>query len=299
MREADLRSWVAPGAQDAAKRTYASVQVALARSGVLKEYDCEVFLQGSYANSTNIRGDSDVDIVVMARKVFYPDTTRLSPTEVARYEANRHPATARPRHLRDAVQDALVSYYGSQRVSAKNKCIRVAKTDGYVDADVVPSLQKRTYLDYPAVGDPRFIEGITITPLKGPQVTNYPKEHKRNGTAKNQATGHYKDTVRQLKRLRSELIHQGNIARDDVSGYLLECMTYNCPDYLLTESDHVERLRLALYWLGKHSPEQLAANFVSCDKVHHLFRDDPGLHNQYTAARVIAQMYSEVLSASL
>lgn len=41
----------------------------------------EIYLQGSYANSTNVKFDSDVDIVVQLNSVFWSDKTQLSDTE--------------------------------------------------------------------------------------------------------------------------------------------------------------------------------------------------------------------------
>lgn len=39
-----------------------------------------IYLQGSYANSTNIKEDSDVDIVVECNSIFLSDTSALSET---------------------------------------------------------------------------------------------------------------------------------------------------------------------------------------------------------------------------
>ena len=68
------RSWTTPGARGVAACTHASVQAALHGSRHLAGLDYEVFLQGSHANDTNIRGDSDVDIVVMLKTTFMPQT---------------------------------------------------------------------------------------------------------------------------------------------------------------------------------------------------------------------------------
>ena len=38
----------------------------------------ETFLQGSYANDTNVYADSDVDIVIKTSAVYYSDTSNLS-----------------------------------------------------------------------------------------------------------------------------------------------------------------------------------------------------------------------------
>lgn len=136
----ELRSWTAPGAQDAAQRTYASVRAALKGSPSLNGLDYEVFLQGSYANHTNTRGDSDVDIVVMLKTTFMPETRLLPAADLARYEAYRTPGTVHADEFRTRVHRALVAYYGATAVEPKNKCLKIPKHGNLVDADVVPCL---------------------------------------------------------------------------------------------------------------------------------------------------------------
>ena len=46
-----------------------------------------IYLQGSYRNYTNIRGDSDVDIVAELRSSFSPDLSILSQPEQAAFNA--------------------------------------------------------------------------------------------------------------------------------------------------------------------------------------------------------------------
>jgi predicted nucleotidyltransferase len=124
----DLRSFTTPGAQDAAQRTYASIKAALSRSPAVTRLNPDIFLQGSYANDTNTRGDSDVDIVVMMTSAYMPQLTRLTATEQQRYERASVPATTTVDELRSAVTSALTSYYGAARVHPRDKCIRVDKT---------------------------------------------------------------------------------------------------------------------------------------------------------------------------
>ncbi len=77
----EARNLTAKGAKDSAERTYASIKAALDQAPGLKRYDYEAFLQGSYANATNIRGDSDVDIVAMLKSTYMPDLELLCSSE--------------------------------------------------------------------------------------------------------------------------------------------------------------------------------------------------------------------------
>lgn len=272
------------------QRTYASVRTALARSRWLDGMDYEVFLQGSYANHTNTRGDSDVDIVVMLKTTYMPDTARLPPSDLARYEAARVPGTVGADAFRQTVHGALVDYYGSASVQPKNKCLKIPKHGNLVDADVVPCLEHRRYTAYPAYGTPAFVEGISIKTLSGPRIVNYPKEHISNGEAKNTTTsGTYKPTVRQIKKLRRRAVDLGFVTPDQAPGYLLECMTFNAPSRLFAY-DEFTRVVEVLRWLDEMAAEELAAYIWSCDKIHHLFDDDPGQHNQYLAKRTLAAL---------
>ena len=46
----------------------------------------DIYLQGSYANATNIRGDSDVDLVTELQSVWQRDLGRLTDWERQAYE---------------------------------------------------------------------------------------------------------------------------------------------------------------------------------------------------------------------
>lgn len=80
--EAQLEVWANQGAVVLSKQTHESIRLALAAdSSLIKGKDYEIYLQGSYRNTTNIRGDSDVDIVVELKSTFAPDTSLLSAFE--------------------------------------------------------------------------------------------------------------------------------------------------------------------------------------------------------------------------
>src|ERR1051326_3417660 len=77
--EQQLDTWSGQGAIAGSRDTYATVKRAL--EGNDTEYNgksYEVFLQGSYCNDTNVYAESDVDIVICLKTVFYHDLTSLS-----------------------------------------------------------------------------------------------------------------------------------------------------------------------------------------------------------------------------
>lgn len=275
----ERQAWTAAGSDVAAQNTYTSIKKALEEVG--RRRDVEIFLQGSYANATNIRADSDVDVVVMTRQTFQGSVERLGPTAKQRFDA-LPPATFSVDDLRTEVTKALAAYYGSDRVHSRNKCIQVDAKAGYVDADVVPCLQYRWYPTAYSDISSGYVEGIALNPLRGGQIINFPKEHIKNGQAKNlRCSSRYKPTVRQVKRLRNRAVDLG-LLRDGVApGYLLECMVFNAPD-LKFVSDDSARLLDVLAWL-KFADKSA---FTSCDGIHSLFGTDPGGFNTLTAQMI-------------
>ncbi len=73
--ESQLATWSNPGASTTAKSTREAVERVLKRHGPEKDFD--VYLQGSYRNSTNIYGDSDVDVVVQLNSTFQYEISHL------------------------------------------------------------------------------------------------------------------------------------------------------------------------------------------------------------------------------
>lgn len=274
-------AWTAPGSDATAQKTYSSIKTALEPERLALSLD--IYLQGSYANATNIRADSDVDVVAQSARTFYSNKEILSTTARQRHEAAYSPATYYATDLRRDVRNALVSYYGSARVGDKDKCISVAKREGYVDADVVPAFEYRRYRSSnPSNVHTDWVEGIIIHPLSGGSIVNFPKEHIKNGHAKNARSGmKYKPTVRQIKHLRNRAVDEGRLNKSDAPGYLLECMTYNVPDSEFVGDDSKRLMTVVLHL--KHADK---SRFMSCDGIHTLFNTDPGGYTVTQGQRV-------------
>jgi len=279
-------TWTAPGSDSTAQKTYTSIKAAL--EAVRVDLKLDIYLQGSYANATNIRGDSDVDVVAQSDRTFVGSKDRLSAAARQRYDSIYSPATYHAAELRRDVKDALIEYYGVRWVSEKDKCIKVAKRSGYVDADVVPAFQYR-YFRSSNPSDIRldWVEGIIIYPRSGGTIINFPKEHIRNGQTKNKACGgRYKPTVRQIKRLRNRAVDENRISKSEAPGYLLECMTYNVPpsEFVPDDSERLKKVVLDLKFADK-------TLFKSCDGIHTLFGTDPGGFSVPKAQRVIDALW--------
>jgi hypothetical protein len=210
----------------------------------------EVYLQGSYKNHTNIRGDSDVDVVVQLNSTFLINSAFFENLPVnPKRQFGFRDASYGWEEFRSDVLKALRNYYGPGRVREGRKSLKVQTS--YLPADVVVSLQYRKYPDRPR-SEADFIEGMAFwVPSESKWVINYPKLHYENGVKKNQDTnGWYKPTVRMFKNARTYLVDKGFIPADLAPSYFLECLLYNVPNDKFG-SDFQSTFREVITWLLK------------------------------------------------
>lgn len=232
--EAQLSTWSNQGAVQTSSATYASIQAALdAFTSWPKGLDREIYLQGSYCNSTNIRGDSDVDVVVQLNSTFDRDLTALSASEQQAYTSAFSKATYLWADFQQDVLKALRAYYGTGNVDVGKKCLKVKGGSGRLPADVVVAMEHRKYLRFRSIGDQSYVSGMTFyVPSEDRWVVNFPKVHRDNGAEKNNNAGkRYKPNVRVYKNARTYMINNSLIASDLAPSYFLECLMYNVPDY--------------------------------------------------------------------
>ena len=191
----------------------------------------KIFLQGSYANNTNVRTESDVDIAIVQEDIFrtkYRDSYSQYPQCDEDYKFTK--AAPRNKSFKDEVQECLLRKFGND-VIRKNKSIKIIGNTYRKDADAVPCLRYRDYRnDYRKDAD-NYVPGIVITSDKGETIINYPEQHIKNGKEKNVATSYYyKKMVRIIKKIRYIMIEQNICAEDGVSSFGLESLLWNIPD---------------------------------------------------------------------
>jgi hypothetical protein len=190
----------------------------------------EIYLQGSYANSTNIRYDSDVDIVVQLNSIFWYDISQLSGLEQLSYPIPPPPPlTYNYLDFKNDVFKALQITFGNS-VKYKDKCIVVENNSTRATADVVPCFLLKNYKKYRSMFDQYSIEGIKfINTANWSEVVNYPKLHIRNCELKNTITdGSYKSLVRVFKNINSVLVEAKVLNDKTASSYYIENLLYNC-----------------------------------------------------------------------
>jgi hypothetical protein len=231
-----LDTWTSQGAITTSSAAYASIRHALLKTtSPLANRDVEIFLQGSYGNSTNIYGDGDVDVVVLYGKTFHKDMSALTPAQQQLHEALFPPATYRWSQFRDDVLGALKSHYGNSVVTPGKKSIKVQTASGRRTSDVIPAVQFRRYATFVDQDNFSAHWGIQFFDSSNNPIVNYPKYHIARGEEKNQAArtrGQYKATIRLFKNFRNYLVENGLLAEGVAPSYFLECALYNVPDHL-------------------------------------------------------------------
>jgi hypothetical protein len=229
--ESQLDTWSHQGSITQSAATYRIIKNALESPGApYASRSCEVFLQGSYGNDTNIYSESDVDVVICLTASFYHDLSGLSVGERSAFAAAMPDGDYSHDKFRRDVEAILRDAFGSA-VQPGPKAIKIAASGGRRNADVIPAFQFRRYHRFISTGDQQFDEGICFFTSSGVRIANYPKDHSTNLTRKHQATNQlFKPSVRILKNLRSRLIADGKLKDGVAPSYFIEGLLYNVPN---------------------------------------------------------------------
>lgn len=191
----------------------------------------KLFVQGSYANNTNVRTQSDVDIAVVEENIFkteYRPSTSLFPQSDSDYNFTPVPPAAKS--FKDEVQECLTRKFGRD-VERKNKSIKVHGNTSRKDADTVPCRRYRDYRSDFRKDESNYVGGIVIYPDDGGMIINYPEQHIANGRQKNTETNrYYKKMVRIMKKMRYIMSDAGITCADKVSSFGLESLLWNVPN---------------------------------------------------------------------
>lgn len=119
--ESQLETWSNQGAVKTAKVTADSIKYALS---IYEDWpdsiDYKVYLQGSYKNNTNIRGDMDVDVVAQLDSTFYSNLT-----EEQKRQLGLSPSSYGWSEFRLDVKKALTDYFDSSSIVEGNKSLKV------------------------------------------------------------------------------------------------------------------------------------------------------------------------------
>lgn len=246
-RQALINSWRKPSSdtekdrQDLAEK---KVKDAIAGYPSFSSMDYRIFPKGSYANNTNVRLDSDVDIVIECNEAYYHDYIGTQP--------NPLPITApyagiwTPSYLRSELEKALINYFGSSEIITGDAALTIREKEGVrPSVDVVPAF---LYYRYDTPDQSIKHQGSKTFRKSGTGIINWPEQQLRNGIQKNIDTGYrYKDFVRVLKRAENTLV-KGKVI-GELPSYLMECLIWNVPNSILNNGTLEQDFGATLRWL--------------------------------------------------
>lgn len=253
--EDQLTSWTKPPSdseQTKLENSERMVRDAINSDEKLKKKSTETFGQGSYANNTNVRLNSDIDINVRYTGGFYfnlpPDTEEkdvgiesLPPSGYSYSE------------FKDDVENALVAKFGRNDVKRKDKCITIKGNSYRIETDVVPTWNYRRYSK-----NGNYVLGAKFRADSGTWVVNYPKQHIENGVNKNSNTyRRFKRLTRLHRKLRYKMIDDGENVSDNITSFLLECLVWNVPNRIMNDNDTwTERLKQSIVYIYEQTKDE-------------------------------------------
>lgn len=244
--EETLINWTKPPSNtenEKLKNAERIVKDALQLDNFLCSKGIKTFCQGSYANDTNIRLNSDIDINVNYTDAFYYD---LPQGLDKNYFGFKNDCDYSYKEYKNDVEKALIAKFGRQNVKRKNKCLTVMENTYHAEVDVVPTWLYRSYR-----GNKTYIEGMVLFADDGSKVVNFPLRHIENGKKKNENTQRrYKRMVRIFKRFKIKMEDDGFLKDNCISSFLLESLIWNCPNDIFNEySSWSERVQAAIIFI--------------------------------------------------
>lgn len=236
-----------------------------------------IFIQGSYANHTNIKNDSDIDIVVLSQNVFSNNAyEKLNNIQYAEFKRKYSDSEKTILSFKEEIYRRL---NGKKLNNDYIHLIKGCKTIkfnqnndffNYVPVDIIPAFEYRYYNGNNGIDKNNQPKGIKLLDeCQNEYIINYPQLHKRNGEMKNKVErtqGNYKETIRIFKNIKKHMIELGVIKDDLMPSYCLECLLYNVPDTLFNVELY-RRVDSILAWLIKNVNE----NFLEQSEMYYLF----------------------------
>lgn len=254
--EQTLRNWTKPPSdseQTKLENSERMVRDAIREDEKLRKISTETFGQGSYANDTNVRLNSDIDINVRYTDGFYFDLPK--DTTESDLGLDRLPAAGYTfDEFKNDVENALVKKFSRDEVKRKDKCLTILGNSNRIQTDVVPTWNYRRYNK-----DGTYILGAKFIPDSSFIGTvNFPKQHIQNAINKNTNTyRRFKRLTRLHRKLRYKMIDDGEKVSDNITSFLLECLVWNVPNRIMNDYDNwTDRLRESIIYIYNQTKKE-------------------------------------------
>lgn len=270
--EEQLKNWYKPVSDtenEKINHAIAMIKSAIKNSEDFNSLTYDIFVQGSYGNTTNVKLNSDVDVNIMLTSTFfscYPDGKNED-------DYGFVPGTISYLEYKNRVVKALQKQFGIENVKLGNKSIKIASNSYRVNADCVVSMQYRNYKITNSINPNKYVEGIKYYAKDGTEVINYPREHIKNGTSKNVETNYkYKKLVRIFKHVRNEMCDDAIISKDKITSFLVECLVWNVPNKTITGfSTWNETVKQSIIYLYKTIKNDGCSQWKEVSELIYLF----------------------------
>jgi hypothetical protein len=176
--EDQLAGWTEPSSdteKDKQDRTERMIRQAIDSHEPFNSCSLKVYAKGSYANNTNVRSDSDVDIAVECTDVLYWGESEKG----VHKPGNPYKGGWTPAKLRAELVAAMKAKFSDQVDDTGSTAIQINSNSARVDADVVPCFSYRYYMKNGSRS------GTKIFKTDGSSIVNYPAQQLENGVTKN------------------------------------------------------------------------------------------------------------------
>jgi hypothetical protein len=266
--EDKLKRWAQPPGkteEEKIERAVRMVTQAVEADPKLSKISIKVFPKGSFYNRTNIPSDSDVDVGVLAKDLYFNDY----PAGASNSDFSFSTATYQYEDFKNDVATAIQNKFGKENVTVGSKAITVHANTVRVDADVVPHYVHRRYHK-----DGSYIEGVALKNREGEIIKNWPEQDYNNGVSKNERTGRrYKALARILKTLRGEMKDNGIEIAEKMPSYLIACLAWNVPDRLFDQGSYFLMVETSLMFLiDQTSSYEKVKEWGEVNELKYLFR---------------------------
>ena len=254
--------------QDKLDNSLRLVREAIREDVVLSQKSIEIFAQGSYANDTNVRLNSDIDINVRLNDTFfYQVPTGETQRDYGYVDSDYSFIT-----FKAEVQSALIRKFGAGNVTRNDKCLTVKESLTRVVTDVVPTFKFKRH-------DSRSTLhiGAKFITDKGVVVECYPIQHIENGKLKNaDMQKRFKRLTRLYRRIRYKMIDERLPVSGNITSFLLESLVWHVPDHIFNNyTTWTERLRQSIIYLYNNTlNDHTCQSWVEVSQLLYLFHSE-------------------------
>lgn len=198
-----------------------------------EDLQISIFIQGSYANNTNVKSNSDIDIAVVLESTFVGNFSMLSTArDLGFIEVDFNFQC-----YKNQIVEILKTFFGEE-VEVGAKSIKIRGNTSRVKADVVPLQRFRDYANPLSTNSNVYTKGVILYDSNNNSIINYPEAHIEKGRHKNMITNfYYKKLVRICKRILLQMKNDNIREAEGISSFLVESLLFNIQNLTFSPSE--------------------------------------------------------------